>query len=66
MKILIADAVARFGTQRKLAELLGLPEQSITNRKRKSPYLTETQALKLHKAHAGITRELLAKARDRK
>ena len=62
MKILIADAVTRFGgTQRKLAAVLGLPEQSITNRKRKSEYLTETQALKLHKAHPVITRELLAR-----
>ena len=61
MKIKIADAVNRFGTQRKLAEMLGLPEQSISNRKRKSEYLTESQALKLHHRHPAITRELLAK-----
>ena len=66
MKILISDAADRFGNQKKLANALGVFEQAITNRKRLSEYLPEVWALKLHKRHPVITRELLAKARDRK
>ena len=66
MLIKIEDAVTRFKTKAGLARALGLPRQSISNRLRMSDYLTDNQALKLHKLHPVITRELLAKAEDRK
>ena len=65
MLIRIEDAVKRFKNQSGLAKALGIPRQSITQQKGKSSYLTETWALKLHKLHPVITRELLAKAKDR-
>ena len=66
MLIKIEDAARRFKSKAGLARALGLSRQSISNRLRRSEYLTETMALKLHKLHPVITRELLALARDRK
>ena len=66
MLIRIEDAVTRFKTKAGLARALGLPRQSISNRLRMSDYLTDNQALKLHRRHPVITRELLALAKDRK
>ena len=65
MKILISDAVAHFKTQAKLAEVLDLHPQSITNRKRRSEYLTETQALKLRHLFPGLAKVLIAQAKNK-
>jgi plasmid maintenance system antidote protein VapI len=59
MLIKISDAAKRFKTQANLAAAIGISPQAITNRLRRSEYLTETQALKLNRKHPVITKELI-------
>jgi len=59
MLIKIADAAKRFKTQANLAAAIGISPQAITNRLRRSEYLSDHQALRLKLKHPVITKELL-------
>ena len=58
MLIRIEDAAKRFKNKAKLAAAIGITRQAISNRLRRSEYLSDHQALRLAKRHPVICREL--------
>ena len=58
IKIKTAASHPRFKNQAGLAAAIGITPQAITNRLRRSEYLSDHQALRLKLKHPVITKEL--------
>ena len=70
MRILIEDALNHWLIKNNegLAKAIGISPQAVSNRKNRSPYLTEHQALRFAKKHPYVADKLVAMdaARGRK